>query len=42
MTNILTVAENLKDAGFSEAQATALTCAIEAAAPPGPNSWPPE
>jgi hypothetical protein len=32
MTNTLTVAENLKDAGFSEAQATALTCAIEAAA----------
>jgi hypothetical protein len=32
MTNTLTVAKNLKEAGFSEAQAAALTRAIEAAA----------
>jgi hypothetical protein len=32
MTNTLTVAKHLKEVGFSEAQATALTRAIEAAA----------
>jgi hypothetical protein len=32
MTDTLTVAEKLKEAGFSEAQAAALTRAIEAAA----------
>jgi hypothetical protein len=32
MTDTLTVAEKLKEAGFSETQATALTRAIEAAA----------
>ena len=32
MTDTLTVAEKLKEVGFSEAQAAALTCAIDAAA----------
>ena len=32
MTDTLTVAEKLKEVGFSEMQAAALTCAIEAAA----------